>query len=91
MMVGLRPTKTQLALIREGTTPLLRRMGSGGGLVIGDPRTIRALVAQGLAFKPDNAFGFDWRCKAWLTRKAFELVGTTPPPRHPCDNNKPWP
>lgn len=85
-------TEVQLALIREGVRPGLYLYGSGGGKVIADPRTIRALIKHGLAWRPDNRGVFnEWRDKAYLTRKAFELVGAEPPKRHPCDNDKAWP
>lgn len=86
-----RVTKTQMALIRDGVRPGLFLHQSGGGRVIADPRTIRSLVEQKLAFKPDNVFGHDWRCKAYLTRAAFALVGAEPPAKHPCDNDRAWP
>jgi hypothetical protein len=84
-------TKTQRVLILEGVRPGIFLYGSGGGRVIADPRTIRALVKAGLAFRPTNAFGQDWRDKAYLTRAAFELVGAEPPKKHPFDIDLPWP
>ena len=84
-------TRTQRALIEEGIQPLRQRYGSGGGLVIADPRTIRALREKGLAIIPDNAFGYDWRCKAYLTRAAYALFNAEPPAKHPFDCERPWP
>jgi hypothetical protein len=90
----MKPTKTQLALIREGVTPKYRVLGSGGGYVVGDPRTIRALKKQGLAFPPGpTGHWYDQRCSAYLTRKAYALVGAEMPAnrKHPYDLSKEWP
>lgn len=90
----MKTTKVQLALIREGVRnpdKLPPLYGSGGGLVIADPRTIRSLIANGLAFQRTPTFR-DERCRAYLTRAAFELVGATlPPKRHPFNVDEPWP
>jgi hypothetical protein len=83
-------TKTQLALISEGVRPGLYLYGSGGGRIVANPRTIRSLVKQGLAFVPSNGFG-DWRDKAYLTRAGFAIVGATPPTRHPFMVGEEWP
>jgi hypothetical protein len=83
-----KPTPTQLALIKEGVTMPGSLYGCGGGRVIGDPRTIRALVKKGLAARKD----FDWRNKAYLTRAAFKLVGAEPPSKmHPFIAGELWP
>ena len=84
-------TKTQRALIIEGVRPGIWVFRSGGGRIIADPRTIRALIKKGLAFQPGESFNFEWRCKAYLTRAGFAVVGATPPAKHPCDNDRPWP
>jgi hypothetical protein len=85
-----RVTKTQLALIRDGARPGLWVLGSGGGRVVADPRTIRSLVDKGLAFMRPGYLRED-RCVAWLTRAGFAVVGATPTKRHPFDNDKEWP
>lgn len=43
-------TKVQRALIEEASGPR-SRWGSGAGYVLADPRTVKALVDAGLAFK----------------------------------------
>lgn len=90
-----KPTKTQLALIREGVRnpdKLPPTFGSGGGSVVGDPRTIRALIAQGMAFRQPLTFHRVDSTRAYLTKAAFALVGAPAPTRrHPFDNEKEWP
>ena len=86
-----KPTTTQLALIKEGATMPGSLHGCGGGRVIGDPRTMRALVEKGLAVRKDTSFD-GWRNKAYLTRAAFKLVGAEPPSKmHPFIAGELWP
>jgi hypothetical protein len=84
-------TRGQLRLIREGVRPGLFTLGSGGGRIIANPRTIRSLKAKGLAFRPSGMWDDRYGSEAYLTRAAFTLVGATPPKRHPCDNDLEWP
>lgn len=87
-------TPTQLALIQEGVAPKRRTYGSGGGWVVADPRTIRALKDKRLAFPPGTTSSswHDQRQTAWLTRLAYELVEAEPPKgKHPYDLSKEWP
>ncbi len=79
-------TKVQRALIEEASGPR-SRWGSGAGYVLADPRTVKALVEAGLAFKTQRQQLACRRDQAYLTRAGWALAGKDPPKWAPLEDD----
>jgi hypothetical protein len=80
-------TKVQRALIEDASGPR-RNYGSGAGYVLADPRTVKALVTAGLAFKTQRQKLACRRDEAYLTRAGWAVSGKEPPKWAPLETDE---